>query len=91
MHREGNTQRTIKSYKLSDRIFPHHVQEYIEASKTLLHHKTTALFHVAGQLSLELHKHHNLTIWNSQNIRWMIKEVHSHKLTHTIKLSGLLN
>ena len=72
--------------------FPHHVQEYLKASKTFLHHEATALFHEASQLSLELHKHHNFTNRISQNVGWMIKifnHTHSHKLSN--KLSRLLD
>ena len=56
---------TIKSDKLSYRIF--HLT-YLEASKILLKHETTALFHETNQLSLELYKHHNFTNKINQNM-----------------------
>ena len=73
----------MKSQQLSHHIFQHHVQEYQKASKTLLHHQATALFHEADQLSLELHKHHMFTERMSQNIYWIIKNFN---LTHSNKL-----
>ena len=57
---------TIKSYNLSHHIFLRRIQEYLEASKTLLNHEATALVHATNQLSLELHKHHNFTNKNSK-------------------------
>ena len=83
---------TMKSYKLSQPIFPHHVQEYLEVSKTLRHHQATVLFQEASQLSLELHKHHNFTDRISQNTSWMIENfnhIHYHKLSN--KLTHLLD
>ena len=72
--------------------FPPHILEYLKASKTLVNHGATALFHEANQLSLELYKHQDFTNRIAQNIHRIIKNfnhTHSHKLSY--KHSRLLD